>query len=328
MNDQLGELWQNILVKLGLHLNIAGCIFWTHSPPIVTRLYWSGRGESCGRLFVQPITARLCPTEPSHWTKCLASGLFCRIFYQNIGNGHRHVPSNVGWLGQVEAVTSDPFRRLEVTLEWGVKILKWLTLQTLFRTGARGQLMGGMWGWEWIMFPNQQGRAEANWGSVAGKSSNFNICSTRKNLTIYIFDLSKDCTVYQWYTVIHCITQLLRLSPDWTLIITFKLLSVKREHTKHHLVVGLNLRSQKLAHLNRLLWSKNPIYDSSTKFHTSISKVLSMFPRTFQFSFIFSCHPSHIVFSTARCSSWTRLLSRIPSIHPSHPIHPIPSTHL
>lgn len=30
------------------------------------------------------------------------------------------------------------------------------------------------------MFPNQQGRAEANWGSVAGKSSHLHVCTAQK----------------------------------------------------------------------------------------------------------------------------------------------------
>ena len=67
----------------------------------------------------QPAAPLASPHPParSHWPTPLASGLFCRIFYQNIGNGHRHVPSNVGWLDQLKAVTSAPFPRLEVTLE-------------------------------------------------------------------------------------------------------------------------------------------------------------------------------------------------------------------
>lgn len=120
-------------------LNSAVCIFWTHSPPIVTRLYWSGKGESCGRQFVRPITGGLRPKEPPHWSKCLASGLFCRIFYQNIGNGHRHVPSNVRWLSQIKAkylwpflpAWSDPGTRRK-NLE-GAK-----TRHMLFRAGAGG----------------------------------------------------------------------------------------------------------------------------------------------------------------------------------------------
>ena len=135
--DHLGEIYQDVFgPPLFFHLNSASCIFWTHSSPIATRLYWSDQSESCGRLFVHPIKRRLCPTENSHWSRSLASGLFCRIFYQNIGNGHRHVPSNIRWLWAVKAVTFATFHWLEVTLEWGVWIWKGLTPQKLFGTEA------------------------------------------------------------------------------------------------------------------------------------------------------------------------------------------------
>ena len=117
-------------------------------------------------------------------------GCFAGFFIKTLGMGTAMFPQmSVGWC-QAKAVTSAPFHRLEVILEWAVRIWKGLTPHMLFRTGARGQMVVGMWGWEWIMFPNQQGRVEANWGSVAGKSSHSHICNTKlqkQRQIIYIF---------------------------------------------------------------------------------------------------------------------------------------------